>query len=473
MEYIYRNLTNALLESIKTRPLTYLNGGRQVGKSTLCAQLSNDIKVNQITFDSPLILSSAKSDPANFVDNLPKDTLNIIDEVQFAPEIFPYLKMKIDENRLAGQNKSLYLLTGSANLMALPTLSDALVGRMSILTLYPFSASEYYNTNIDLIDKLFNEDLSIQSYEDYDILDAICNSTYPEIAKKAADAMENEGIRVRDCLCIINEGGWTVLQVFCAPMKKKISAAELAAAVSDFTGIDFAPPVVGPSDSGQILLLFCEKPPCAVRAAVSQITGDGQSVCGDAYDFFNDGRGHYMMILSDGMGTGSRAAVDGAMTTNLASKLIRAGFSFECVVKTVNSALMVKSKDESLSTLDIVSIDLFNSDATFYKAGAAASLLCRRGKTIRIERASLPLGILRDVEFERVTGKIGDGDLIIMMSDGAMVIPPDKLRQTLSDCADQPVQEIASAITALAKEESPTGKADDITVLAAVVHKRA
>ena len=295
----------------------------------------------------------------------------------------------------------------------------------------------------------------------------------PEIAKKAADAMENEGIRVRDCLCIINEGGWTVLQVFCAPMKKKISAAELAAAVSDFTGIDFAPPVVGPSDSGQILLLFCEKPPCAVRAAVSQITGDGQSVCGDAYDFFNDGRGHYMMILSDGMGTGSRAAVDGAMTTNLASKLIRAGFSFECVVKTVNSALMVKSKDESLSTLDIVSIDLFNSDATFYKAGAAASLLCRRGKTIRIERASLPLGILRDVEFERVTGKIGDGDLIIMMSDGAMVIPPDKLRQTLSDCADQPVQEIASAITALAKEESPTGKADDITVLAAVVHKRA
>ena len=183
MEYIYRNLTNALLESIKTRPLTYLNGGRQVGKSTLCAQLSNDIKVNQITFDSPLMLSSAKSDPANFVDNLPKDTLNIIDEVQFAPEIFPYLKMKIDENRLAGQNKSLYLLTGSANLMALPTLSDALVGRMSILTLYPFSASEYYNTNIDLIDKLFNEDLSIQSYEDYDILDAICNSTYPEIAK--------------------------------------------------------------------------------------------------------------------------------------------------------------------------------------------------------------------------------------------------------------------------------------------------
>ena len=186
MQYIYRNQTNALFESIKTRPLTYLNGGRQVGKSTLCAHLADSIAVNQITFDSPLMLSSAKSDPAAFIANLPANTLNIIDEVQFAPEIFPYLKMKVDENRLNGQNSGLYLLTGSANLMALPTLSDALVGRMSILTLYPFSASEYYQTNVNLIAKLFNDDLFVQSYDEYNILDAILHSTYPEIAQNSA-----------------------------------------------------------------------------------------------------------------------------------------------------------------------------------------------------------------------------------------------------------------------------------------------
>lgn len=178
------------------------------------------------------------------------------------------------------------------------------------------------------------------------------------------------------------------------------------------------------------------------------------------------------MILSDGMGTGSRAAVDGTMTTGLAGKLIRAGFSFECVVKTVNSALMVKSKDESLSTLDIISIDLFNGEATFYKAGAAASLICRRGKTIRVERSSLPLGILRDVEFERVTGKIGDGDMLLMMSDGAMSIPPDELRRCLTECAENPPAEIAAAVTNLAKEYAPA-RSDDITVLAAVIRKKA
>lgn len=293
----------------------------------------------------------------------------------------------------------------------------------------------------------------------------------PETADKAREALEGIGLHVVRALCVINESGYATLQVFCTPVGGKLSPQALADAVSDAVGIDFAPPVVGDGGAEHTLLLFCEKPPCAVRAAVSQYIGEGQSVCGDACDTFADGRGHYIMILSDGMGTGSRAAVDGAMTTGLAGKLIRAGFGFDCVVKTVNSALMVKSKDESLSTLDIVSIDLFKGEATFYKAGAAASLICRRGKTIRIERSSLPLGILRDVEFERVTGKLGDGDILLMMSDGAASIPQDALRKEIAACADKSPQEIAAAVAALAKNSSANGRTDDITVMAAVIRR--
>ena len=80
-----------------------------------------------------MLLNSAKTNPNSFVDSLPDNVLNIIDEVQFAPEIFPYLKMKIDNNRL-NDSKQKFLLTGSAHLLALPKLSDALVGRMSVLT---------------------------------------------------------------------------------------------------------------------------------------------------------------------------------------------------------------------------------------------------------------------------------------------------------------------------------------------------
>ena len=80
MNYVYRNLTKEIEDNIKTRPITYLNGGRQVGKSTLCLNLSDNIDVNQITFDSPIALSSAKSDPATFIASLPDNTLNIIDK---------------------------------------------------------------------------------------------------------------------------------------------------------------------------------------------------------------------------------------------------------------------------------------------------------------------------------------------------------------------------------------------------------
>ena len=180
MTFIKRNILKQVEESVKTRPLTYLNGGRQVGKSTLCAHFPE--KANHITFDSPLVLVSAKSEPETFINSLPDDILNVIDEVQFAPEIFPYLKMQIDRNRLEGNTKQRFLLTVSANIMAIPKLSEALVGRMSIITLYPFSTCEYFESNISLTDRLFNEDLRIKKYDNYNILDVIKSATYPEIS---------------------------------------------------------------------------------------------------------------------------------------------------------------------------------------------------------------------------------------------------------------------------------------------------
>ena len=185
MDYIDRQITKDLIENIKNRPLTYLNGARQVGKSTLCKHLSdilpNNFSVNHLTFDTPLVLQAAKSEPALFVNSLPENRLNVIDEVQFAPEIFPYLKMRVDSARLKRNNKGLFLLTGSANLMALPNLSDALVGRMSVFTLYPLSASECRNTNYCAAESFFDEDFSVGTCEDFDILEILTNCTYPEL----------------------------------------------------------------------------------------------------------------------------------------------------------------------------------------------------------------------------------------------------------------------------------------------------
>jgi predicted AAA+ superfamily ATPase len=179
MNYLQRNLHALLKETIKTRPLVYLNGPRQVGKSTLVQMFKNS---NYVSFDSPIIVNSSKSNPEEFIKNLPYDKLNIIDEVQNVKEIFPYFKVFIDKNRIAGRSKGLYLLTGSANLMALPSLAESLVGRMSVLTLYPFSSCEIIKSNINFIDKLYSYELKYTKYQDYNIIDVITNATFPEIA---------------------------------------------------------------------------------------------------------------------------------------------------------------------------------------------------------------------------------------------------------------------------------------------------
>ena len=182
MNYLSRELEVFLGKIISERPLVYLNGPRQVGKSTLANNILSVNDVNYISFDAPFILASAKSDPAVFINSLPKNKLNIIDEIQMAPEIFRYLKIAIDERRLQGETAGLYLLTGSANLLALPGLSEALVGRMSVLTLLPFSSTEYMQSKTNFIERLFGQELEYRKYDEYDLLEVIKNATYPELA---------------------------------------------------------------------------------------------------------------------------------------------------------------------------------------------------------------------------------------------------------------------------------------------------
>ncbi|MDR0457186.1 MAG: ATP-binding protein [Treponema sp.] len=182
MAYMHRLLEDSLKKTVGTRPLVYLNGMRQCGKSTLVQNISVGKKLNYITFDNPVHLSFARNDPVGFLQQLPHNRLSVIDEVQLAPELFRYFKIAIDEKRLANKNRALYVLTGSANIFALPKLADALVGRLSILTLYPFSASEIKGTGVNFMEKLWDTELYPRKYPRANIVGIISNATFPEIA---------------------------------------------------------------------------------------------------------------------------------------------------------------------------------------------------------------------------------------------------------------------------------------------------
>lgn len=213
-------------------------------------------------------------------------------------------------------------------------------------------------------------------------------------------------------------------------------------------------------------ICFFEKAKFTLDFAVSQKNASGQKVCGDSYEYFADPRGYAHIILSDGMGSGSRAAVDSIMTCNFVLKLIKAGFRFDAALRFINSALLVKAGDESLATLDIGCVDLYTGTAEFLKAGGASSFLCRDGQAAAVKGLSLPVGILQGVEYDRHKVQLRQDDLIVMVTDGAVPISDEWMAEEIAALSGQPPQAVASRLAELAQYRQQ-GKGDDITVIAA------
>ena len=147
-----RHLIDRLLDGLADTPAVLVNGARQTGKSTL-VQSAELAKQNRqyLTFDDPGILAAAKRDPNGFVAGLNMPVT--LDEAQHVPEIFPVIKAAIDRQRQPGR----FLLTGSANVMLLPKLSESLAGRMEVMTLWPFSQGEIQGIQENFVDTLFSQ----------------------------------------------------------------------------------------------------------------------------------------------------------------------------------------------------------------------------------------------------------------------------------------------------------------------------
>jgi predicted AAA+ superfamily ATPase len=116
-------------EALQDTPVVLLAGPRQAGKTTLVRQIA-ERGLHYLTLDDELTLLSAREDPVGMIRNLDRA---VIDEIQRAPELLLAIKKTVDEDRRPGR----FLLTGSANLMALPTVADSLAGRMETLMLLP------------------------------------------------------------------------------------------------------------------------------------------------------------------------------------------------------------------------------------------------------------------------------------------------------------------------------------------------
>lgn len=147
-EMLYpRGAAERIRTALKDTPVVLINGPRQCGKTTLARTLLEPDRP-YFTFDDETTLSSAVTDPVGFIRQI--DTA-VIDEVQRLPEILRAIKQAVDNDRRPGR----FLLTGSANILALPTVSESLAGRMEVVTLLPLAQSEIRNVTSNFLDTAF------------------------------------------------------------------------------------------------------------------------------------------------------------------------------------------------------------------------------------------------------------------------------------------------------------------------------
>lgn len=142
--YIKRLLEKNIVRTAESFPVILICGPRQVGKTTVLEKISGS-QVNYVSLDDPLERKNAKEDPDLFLENH-KIPL-IIDEIQYATELLPYIKMRVDKARLEslknGTNPNgLYFLTGSQMFSMMQNVSESLAGRVGIIDMYGLSYSE-------------------------------------------------------------------------------------------------------------------------------------------------------------------------------------------------------------------------------------------------------------------------------------------------------------------------------------------
>lgn len=134
--YIKRHMEEVVEECLEQFPVLLITGPRQVGKTTMLLNKCSDY--TYVTFDDPILLREAVDESNLFLKNNPFPLF--IDEVQYAPEIFRYLKMQVDKHRIKGA----YVLTGLQAFELMKNVSETLSGRMAIIELQGLSLREIF-----------------------------------------------------------------------------------------------------------------------------------------------------------------------------------------------------------------------------------------------------------------------------------------------------------------------------------------
>lgn len=211
-------------------------------------------------------------------------------------------------------------------------------------------------------------------------------------------------------------------------------------------------------------------PKFEVQTGIMSGIKSGELVSGDSYLSMELQDLKHMNIISDGAGSGEIASKGSTTVINMLEKLLSGGFNEEKAIEIINSVVKLKGNDEIFSTLDASIINLKNAEAEFIKVGAAPTYIVEDRKIITINKANIPIGILKDTDYVPVCKKLKHQSIIVQISDGVvsddMDIQHNYLTEYLGNIEiDKSAKIIAEEIHRLVLKEQKNLLKDDVTIL--------
>ena len=322
---------------------------------------------------------------------------------------------------------------------------------------------EAVNQQISGISKIINE-LAREINEDinYDSL----------TGKELRIRIESRGIRVRDMNVIRNRNKKTRIEM-------RIRASDwtnrgrgvIRSAVESVIGRQVNLSKIK-EEGEDIMIMIDESEQFEIEQGYACIGASEES--GDNFKCIMPGGGKFVITLSDGMGTGKRASMESQAIIELLDSFLRAGFDKHLAVKLINSIMVLRSANDDFVTLDMCIIDLHTGEVEFIKTGAEPSYI-KQGECVETVRAaSLPVGLMPEMEVATFARRVKDGDTIVMVTDGVESRKNgDKWIKGFMESADETsANELAAQLLNKAIEENEGKTHDDMTVISLKIRKK-
>ena len=223
-------------------------------------------------------------------------------------------------------------------------------------------------------------------------------------------------------------------------------------------------------------VLFTEDVNYKVLYGVARITREKETVSGDNYACAcTDDQ--FVMCLSDGMGSGVEACKESETVVEILEQFVTSGFSRETAARMVNSALILQRKNGMFSSVDVCSLDLYTGICEFLKAGAATTFIRRSNWVETITSTSMAAGLVQQLDFDKTSKKLYDGDYLIMVTDGVLdALPENQEEETMKEiilqAQEQMPRELGRYILEKVLSYSNYKAYDDMTVLVAGMWKK-